>query len=230
MPAAIIPAAIGAAGAVGGGIASGKGAKKAAKIQQQAANQQLALQQRLYNENAARFSPDIGRGDQAAQRLQDILGLSGNAVDATALLRATPGYEFRLGEALRGVNSNAYARGLGNSGATMRALQATAQGIADQGFNTYVGQVGDVVNRGLGGKSSLAGVSQNYGNSANAVSQNAADTAANYQMFKSANMANTIGGLLRAGGQVFGSSYGGGLGGMAPGNPTGPVINNFGHG
>ena len=210
MPAAAIGAGASAVGSVAGGISSGKGAKKAAKIQAQSAREQRALLTDIYNQNASRFGSEISNGDVAQQRIMDLLGLSGNDVNATEVLRSTPGYQFRLDEALRGVNSNAYASGLGLSGATLRALQGTAMGVADQGFNNYLGQVDSVANRGSTAKSNLAGVSQNYANSSNAVSQQAADTAANYQLFKAANFNNTLQGLLNAGGQAFGSSYGGG--------------------
>ena len=77
-------------------------------------------------------------------RVNDLLGLGDDPnYDATAYLRQTPGYQFKLSEALRGVNSNAYASGLGNSGATFKALQERAMGVADQGFNNYLAQVGD---------------------------------------------------------------------------------------
>lgn len=201
-----LAAGIGAVGSIVGGISSGKGAKKAARIQAQAAAEQRALQERIYNQNSANFRPEIEAGNSATARLMALLGM-GEPVDATAILRETPGYQFRMGEALRGVNSNAYARGLGNSGATQRALMETAYGVADLGFNNYLGQVSRVADRGSGAKGALAGVSQNFANNMNQISQNDADTRGNYEMFKSANFGNTLGGLLKAGGTAFGSSY-----------------------
>ena len=143
MPASVVSAGIGAVGSVAGGISSGKGAKKAAAIQAQSAAEQRALLAKLYGENVARFGVENDNGDIAQQRIMDLLGMStgDNAVDVTALLRSTPGHEFSMSEALRGVNSNAYASGQGNSGATLRALQKTAQGTADQGFSNYLNQV-----------------------------------------------------------------------------------------
>jgi len=208
MPAAVVAAGIGAAGSVAGGVASGKGAKSAAKIQAQSQAQQLALQKSIYDENASRFGTDIQSGDAASGRINDLLGLSGNKVDASAILHNTPGYQFRVDEALKGVNSNAYASGQGNSGATLKALQRQAMNVADGTFNTYVDQVGSVANRGSAAKGALAGVSTNYANASNNISQNAADTAAGYQMFKAQNFNNALSGVIKAGGQAFGSSYG----------------------
>ncbi|KQS01497.1 hypothetical protein ASG11_17745 [Sphingomonas sp. Leaf357] len=208
MPAAVVAAGIGAVGSVAGGVASGKGAKSAAQIQANSQAQQLALQKSIYDQNANRFGTDIGSGDAASGRINDLFGLSGNKVDASALLHSTPGYQFRVDEALKGVNSNAYASGQGNSGATLKALQKQAMNVADSTFNTYVDQVGSVANRGSAAKGALAGVSTNYANASNAISQNAADAASGAAMFQGQNINNTVSGLLKAGGQVFGSSYG----------------------
>jgi hypothetical protein len=203
-----IPAVIGIGGAVAGGVSSGKGASKAAQIQADSARQQQALLEKIYNSNKALFTPDITSGDAASARVNDLLGLSGNKVDPTEILRNTPGYQFKMDQGLKAVNSNAYASGQGNSGATLKALLKTGQGIADQGFNNYLGQANIVADRGTAAKASLSGVSTNFANNSNTVTQNAADTSANYQLFKAQNFNNTLDGLLKAGGQAFGSSYG----------------------
>lgn len=201
---------IGAVGSVAGGVASGKGAKKAARIQAQSAAEQRRMLQNMYDQNEARFQPEFQAGSDATQRLMALLGMGDQSVNPTQILRDTPGYQFRMNEALRGVNTNAYARGLGNSGATQRALMEKAQGVADQGFNNYFGQVSSIADRGMGAKSAMAGVSQNFANNYNNVTQQAADTASNYQMFKAQNFSNTLSGVLQAGGAAFGSSFGSG--------------------
>lgn len=202
-----VGAIIGAAGAVAGGVSSKKGAKKAAKIQAQSQAEQRRMLQSMYNQNEARFRPEFQGGTEATARLKQLLGLSGSKADPTQILRNTAGYKFRMGEALRGVNSNAYSRGLGNSGATQKALLATAHGVADQTFNNYFNQVSSVADRGLAAKSAMAGVSQNFTNSYNNVLQQGADTQAGYQMFKAENFNNMLGGVLRGAGQAFGSSF-----------------------
>jgi hypothetical protein len=205
-----VGAIIGGVGAVAGGISSGKGASKAAQIQAQASAQQNALLKSIYDQNSANFQSDITAGDNASTRQQQLLGLVPGGASPTDILRATPGYQFKMDQGLQAVNSNAYASGLGNSGATLKALLTYGQGVADQGFNNYYSQVGQVADRGSAAKSSLAGVSTTYAHDSNNVTQNAADTAANYQLFKAANFNNTLDGLLKAGGNAFGSSYGGG--------------------
>lgn len=203
MPAAI-PAAIAGAGSVAGGLSSKSGAKKAAKIQQQTAASNNAFLQGLYNQNQANFQPRITSGNRATSALDQLLGLVPSDQSPTEILRATPGYQFRMNEALNGVNASAYARGVGNSGAALKALQDRAYGIADQSFNDYVGQVGDVANRGLGATSALAGVSTNYGNAVTANNNNAADAASNAALAQAAAIQQIINGVGGAAGSIFG--------------------------
>jgi len=202
-----VAAIVGGVGAVAGGISSGKGASKAAQIQAQASAQQNALLKSIYDQNTALFRPDITAGDAASLRQQQLLGLAPGGASPTDILRATPGYQFKMDQGLKAVNSNAYASGLGNSGATLKALLATGQGIADQGFNNYFNQVGTISDRGSAAKSSLSGVSTTYAHDTNNVTQNAADNASANAIFQAQNIGNTIKGLLNAGGQAFGSSY-----------------------
>lgn len=213
MPAGAI---IGAAGSVAGGLASGKGAKKAAKYQLQATRESNALLQSLYNQNQANFQPTIDSGNRATGQLDRLLGLVplGEGESIESIFHDTPGYDFRMSEALRGVNSNAYARGTANSGATLKALTDRAMDVADQSFNQYVGQVGDVANRGLGATSSLAGVSNAFGQQVSANNQNAADARSNAALAQAGAFQSMLNGLGNAAGQIFsgkptyGSSYG----------------------
>jgi hypothetical protein len=201
-------AVVGAVGSVAGGISSGKGASKAAKIAAQSAAQQQALLKSIYDQNSANFQSDISNGNTAATRINQLLGLSPGGPSPTEILRNTPGYQFKLDQGLKAVNSNAYASGLGNSGATLKALLATGQGIADQGFNNYINQVGTVDDRGIAAKGALAGVSTNYANNSNAVTQTNSDAQAANAVFQGNNLSNVLKGLSGAGGSAFGSSYG----------------------
>lgn len=202
-----VAAIVGGVGAVAGGISSGKGASKAAQIQANASAQQNALLKSIYDQNTALFRPDITAGDAASLRQQQLLGLIPGGASPTDILRATPGYQFKMSQGLEAINSNAYASGLGNSGATLKALLAQGQGIADQGFNNYFNQVGTISDRGSAAKSSLSGVSTTYAHDTNNVTQNQANSDAANALFQAANFNNTLNGILKAGGQAFGSSY-----------------------
>lgn len=199
-------AAIGAATSVAKGVSSGKGAKKAAQAQERAAAEQRALYERIYNQNANNFRGDIEIGDAAARRQASLLGLpGGDGSNPTEILRNTPGYEFRLAEMMRGQKAGTFANGMGTSGAAMKALQDRSFGLADQTFNTYFNQTGQVADRGSGAKSALAGVSTNYARDTNQVTQSNADVQSQFQMFKANNFNNTLDGVTKQ----FGSSFGG---------------------
>lgn len=208
MPAAAVSAGIGAAGSVAGGIASGKGAKKAAKIQAQAQREQMARLEAIYNRNASNFQGEINQGNTAQQRQLDMLGLGDPKFDATAVLRNTPGYQFRFSEGLKGVNTNAYASGLGLSGATLKALQRNGQNTADQTYQQYLANIGDIANRGTAAKGTLAGVSTNFANSANQVTQHGADNASDAAILKAQSFANMLKGVSGAAASAYGSSFG----------------------
>ena len=204
-----VGAVVGAAGSIAGGAMSKKGAKKAAKIQAQSAREQMALQKQIYQQNTRNFTPEMNGGNAATQQLLNLLGMGGaNAPDPTEIIRNTPGYQFQLGEALGAVNTNAYARGLGNSGATQKALMRTGQNMADGYFNNYFNQVGTVADRGMQAKAAIAGVGTNYANQANTINQRAADAQSNYQLARASINSNMLNGVLQAGGQAFGSSFG----------------------
>lgn len=219
MPAVVIGAGIAAAGSVASGVIASKAAKKASRAQQQSAAQQLGYQRETRDKNEALFQPDVLRGETASTLRQNLLGMGDPNFDRTAYLRSTPGYQFSVGEALRGVNSNAYASGLGNSGAAYKALQSRAMNLADQNFNSYVSQVGDVANTGSNAKGAVARVSTNFADQASQISQNAADSRSNAALVQGSILNNSIAGVLRGAGQAFGSSYGSSNNaGIAPSN------------
>lgn len=207
MPAALIGAGVSAVGSVAGGIASGKGAKKAAQIQANAASQQTAALQQMYDTNRALMTPTFDRGDAAQSRIQDLLGLSGNNAEATAMLATTPGYQFAVDQAMKATNANAYASGLGNSGAALKALQDRANGLATQNYNTYVGQLGSVADRGVSAMNGLVSQGNYTTGATNQVTQAGADNAAAAAVYQGNNLASILRGVASAGGQAFGSSY-----------------------
>lgn len=209
-----IETALGVGASVAGGIASGKGAKKAAKIQAQAAREQQAFAQNIYDKNAERYTPDIAYGNKAGTQIASLLGLGGNgttpdsnlnaANDAFNNWRNSTGYKFNLDQGLNAVNSNAYAGGYGNSGATMKALQDRGTQVGNQYFNDYLSQLGGVQAVGSGAKGALAGAGQNLVNSQAAASNKSSDARSYNSMYQGQLIGNTAKDLSK----VFGSSFG----------------------
>ena len=99
-------------------------------------------------------------GQQALGAYQGSLGLQGPAGQQRAIdtFRASPGYQFALNQGLEGVKRQEAARGLGGSGAELRALQRTGQGLADQEFGQYQQRLA-----GLAGAGQQAGLAAQQG-------------------------------------------------------------------
>lgn len=123
----------------------------------------------------------------------------GNALaNPTAWLTQMPGYQFRLNQGLNAITGNAAARGMLNSGATLKGLTNYSQDYASSEF-------GNEWNRLAG----LAGVGQTVNQSNNALAQNYANQVTNNNM----NAANARASSYANNGQMWGNVLGG-IGGM----------------
>ncbi|MGA3015942.1 MAG: hypothetical protein ABSF62_02400 [Bryobacteraceae bacterium] len=120
-----------AAGAAGAGVSTAAGnagaeATTAANLAQGGINTAAG------NANAT-LSPYVANGTTASNNLNNLTsaGFSFNPSD----LQDTPGYQFQLQQGLRGVNASGAASGLLNSGATAKAADQFAQGLASTTYN-----------------------------------------------------------------------------------------------
>lgn len=152
--AAVLPAVIGAGVSIYGANQQANAAKDAARASSKATQQSLALQEKMYNQN---------RADQEPWRLAGV-GALGRLQNPLASFQASPDYNFRMSEGLKGVNQNFATAGLLKSGAALR-------GISDYAQQTAAGEFGDWWNR----QSGLAGLGQ----TANASNQQAGQAYAN---------------------------------------------------
>lgn len=218
----IVAAGIGAAASLAGGMIGGKGAKKAANIQAQSSREQIAATERnrdyQYNLNA----PTIDMGGRADSTIEGLLNIGGDPAKSDAALatfRSSSGYKDLIEQGLKSVNSSAYAKGMGDSGAAMKALQTRGAGIADQSLTGYLGQLTDVANRGGQARGLVAGVGTNSTNSINQSLQGAADGSGNAAIIANNGLTKGVQGVLNAGAYAFGSSYGGTPGGYPAGTP-----------
>lgn len=92
------------------------------------ANEQGLQSQTAATQRAiAEQTPWAARGQGAFNALAD-----GKFMDN---YQAGPGYQFQLAEGQKAINNGAAARGMGNSGATLKALAGYSQGLANQTFN-----------------------------------------------------------------------------------------------
>lgn len=98
-----------------------------------------------------------------------------------------PGYQFQLQQGQNAINSAAAARGMGNSGATLKALagynQQMASNAYDKAYDRESNRLNQVAQYGQNANQNLFNASQNYGN----------QTSANYMGLGNAAAASEIG-------------------------------------
>ena len=119
-------------------------AQQAATIGSQTANQQMELARDIFAQQTKLNEPFRQGGINALNRMQDLLGLSGNrkAPGYGSLARnftmadfqADPGYAFRMSEGLKALDRQAAARGGLISGGALKAAQGYGQDLASQEF------------------------------------------------------------------------------------------------
>ena len=119
-------------------------AQQAANISSQTAGQQMNLARDIFAQQTALNEPFRQGGVNALNRMQDLLGLSGNRKApgygslsknfTMADFQADPGYAFRMSEGLKALDRQAAARGGLISGAALKASQAYGQELASQEY------------------------------------------------------------------------------------------------
>lgn len=197
-----IGSVIGGIGAIAGGLMQSNAASSAADQQAAAiaqAQKQLAHYYGLASDN---LTPNITAGQNATNRLQQLLGLgvepgSDQAKQIMSTLEQTPGYQFSLNQGLKATQNNLTAQGLGQSGQAVAGAANYAQGLA----GTTYGQVAGLLQN-------LSGQGQN---AATALGQMGTGTAG-----QSANLYNTLGNNQAASTIAQGNAFSGiasGLGG-----------------
>ena len=150
--AGIAAAVIGAGAGLGGALIGSYGSRKAAKAQERAAQQGLAAQERMFERQIGLMEPFRQAGIGAQNQLLTLLGLPGgnaNAPEYGSLARAfdknkfeaDPGYNFRMSEGMKALESSAAARGGLLSGSALKGVSRFGQDLASQeyqnAFNRY---------------------------------------------------------------------------------------------
>jgi len=179
---------------------------RAAALEAQSAADQLKLQREIWEKQQADYKPYLEQGTWGINRLGDLMkkgsgqlnnpfdtylksvGLSGGKFDTS-----NPAYQFQLKQGQQALDRSAAARGMGYSGAQMKAAQQFGQGLAsqeyDKQYNRASGEFGDYFNR-------LAGLSQG--------GQQAAGSMANAGGQYANNASNTFGNLANAQSSILG--------------------------
>jgi hypothetical protein len=154
-----LSAGIMAGGSVLSGVLGGKGAKKAAKAEVQMGREALALQKQMYDQGRADLAPWRDAGGKA-------IGQGFAMLQPGYDYTASPGYDFRLSEGLRGVENSAAARGLLQSGGTLKGIDKYAEGLAAQDYNDQFNRMMSVASGGQQAATSSVQAGQNYASGA----------------------------------------------------------------
>lgn len=168
----------------------------------QFAGDMAAFGQYHYNKDGARrdLSPYTSGGGDGYEESQA-------ALDA---FRGSTGYQDLVKEGLAAVNANAYARGMGRSGATYKALQDRGTSLADRSAQGWLGNLNTLMNYGGQARGLVAGVGTNTVSAVNSATQSGADASSNAALLSGQNWAQALQGIGLAASQAYGSSYGGG--------------------
>jgi hypothetical protein len=130
---------------------------------------QSASGNHAYDYLMQQLNPQVGTGGAAMGQIGALLGVGGDKNAANAgysNFMNSSGYQNIFDQAMKGVTGSAAAKGTLNSGATLKALQNTGAGLAQQSFGNYLGNLQGLVNSGQ----SAAGLIGNAGQYSNSSS------------------------------------------------------------
>jgi len=201
---------------------AGAASDRAAELQRETAKEQLALQQRMYEEGIARQQPYYQAGTNALAQMQAQYANMPAAFTGQVDLTQDPGYAFRLKEGQQALERSAAARGGLISGGALKAAQRYGQEMGSQeygnAYNRALTRYNADVNRESTGYNRLAamsGVGQTAANTIGTAGQNYATGAGNIAGTMASNVGNIYnqqgvnqGNALLAGSQARASSYG----------------------
>lgn len=137
MPAPIVAAGITAAGAVGSSLIGASAANSAAKKQSKAAKKAAKIQQDALNQQLALSKPYVNAGTNALAQYQKLAPYKDFGM---AQFKADPGYQFRLSEGLKAIERSAAAKGLLQSGGTLKGIEQYGQNLASDEYQNAFGR------------------------------------------------------------------------------------------
>jgi hypothetical protein len=188
-----------------GGGATGA-AREAAQISNAAAERDLALRTRMYEEGIARQKPFYEAGVNALPQYVSGIQAGGELVRGftPADFTTDPGYAFRLAEGQKALDRQAAARGGLISGGALRAAQRYGQEMGSQEFGNAYNRFRETQGLRRNALAGVAGYGPTAATSMNAAGQNYATGAGNIMSGQGETSANA----LLAAQQARSSSYG----------------------
>ena len=120
----------------------------------------------------ADLQPWRASGEQANNKLLDMLGLSGKQYNYAS---EDPSYQFRLSEGQKQVDNSAAARGSTLSGGALKALQKYGQGMASQEFQNSYNRLSGMSTQGQNAAAGQGSASMQFGEQQGANTRAAGD-------------------------------------------------------
>ena len=132
-------------------------------MQSSAAGKGQATAQAQWRQAREDLAPWRETGANALTVASNLAGANGPDAAQAALgdFYTSPGYQWRLDEGMRAVDSAAAARGMLRSGATLKEEQRHAQGLASGEFENYYNRLYNLSGQGLTAGQAGLGVSNN---------------------------------------------------------------------
>ena len=153
--------------------------------------------------------------------MQGLLGTGGQAPNPTAFT-SSPGYQFMMGQGGQAIANQASATGGVNSGNTLKALTNYGQGLANQTYQQYLGNVQNLAGMGQNAAAQTGAFGAATANQVGANTIGAGNALAAGQIGGYNALGNAIGGVGNAGINylLMSQLYGGGGGGVSPGTQS----------
>lgn len=200
-------AVLGAVGSVGGGLIQASAANRASRAQQDAANRQIDLQERIYGETVDRFAPFAGAGNNALSAYLSEMGLGEAPMiggQQYGGIDLSPAARFAMEQGFEGVQSSAAAGGMLNSGAALAGLERTRFGLAQGDRENQLNRLGGLADMGMG----AAGMQATAGANMAAGTSNALANIGNAQAAGAIGRGNAFSGALNNLSGVYGYMQG----------------------
>ena len=144
MPQAVVAAGIGAVSSIGGGLMASSAAKKASKVQVAASEKADASNERMLERQIGLQEPFRQGGLTAQNEIMQLLGIGGDKAAAgygslgrsfgMSDFEQDPGYQFRVDEGIKALDRSAAARGMLQSGSTLKGITRFGQREGSQEY------------------------------------------------------------------------------------------------
>ena len=136
---------------------------RAAALEAKSAADQLKLQREIWEKQQADYKPYLEQGQYGINTLGALMRPN---ADTSAILKNDPSYQFRLKQGQQALDRSSAARGMGYSGAQMKAAQDYGQGMASTEFGNYYNRLAGLAQGGQQAAGSMAQAGGQYANNA----------------------------------------------------------------